>query len=84
MIRFFLRLLSGVGGLIAGLLAILAPLNFYTNLFMGVGAARSYNHGQLDFAEGLGGSMIVLLFAAVFACVSYVLIRFALARPESN
>jgi hypothetical protein len=84
MIQIVLRVLSGVGGLIAGLLAILVPLNFYWNLFSSLGAAQAHNNGQMGFGDSLGGAMIVLLFAAVFACISYVLLHFALARRESD
>ncbi len=82
MTRLLIRLISGIGGLVAGVLAIFAPVNFYTKLFTGSGG--TLHNGQMDFGEGLGGAMIVLLFAAVFAIISYVLIRFAFARPASN
>lgn len=84
MIQLFLRVLSGTGGLIAGLLAIVVPLNFYWNLFSSLGVAQANSNGQMSFGDSLSGTMIVLLFAAVFACISYVLIHFALARRQSD
>lgn len=80
--RLFIRLISGIGGLVAGVLAIFAPVNFYTKLFTGTGG--TLQNGQMDFGEGLGGAMIVLLFAAVFAIISFILIRFAFTRPASD
>jgi hypothetical protein len=79
MLRLFIRLVSGTAGLIIGLLAILVPLNFYLNLFSDVRVLP--REGQLGFWEGVTGSMLVLIFFAVFGFISFLLIRFAFTRP---
>jgi hypothetical protein len=81
MLRLFIRCVSGTAGLIIGLLSILVPLNFYLNLFSGVSALPRQD--QLSFWDGVSGSMIVLIFFAVFAFISFILIRFAFTHPPS-
>jgi hypothetical protein len=87
MTRFFMRVIGGFLGLFAGLLAIAAPLNFYSNLFTTPTTAPKLNFqpdGQPDFWSGIGGSMIVLLLTAVLAFVSFILIRFAFTSPAAE
>jgi hypothetical protein len=76
------RAISGVAGAIIGLLSILVPLNFYLNLFTHNTPAQQQS--QLSFWDGVSGSMIVLIFFAVFAFISFLLLRFALTRTETS
>jgi hypothetical protein len=75
------RAIAGVAGVIIGLLSILVPLNFYLNLFSHGSAAQ--HQGQLSFWDGVSGSMIVLIFFAVFGFISFLLLRYAFTRPGS-
>jgi uncharacterized membrane protein len=75
------RAIAGVAGVIIGLLSILVPLNFYLNLFS---HGASANRVQFSFWDGVSGSMIVLIFFAVFGFISFLLLRFAFARPNST
>jgi TRAP-type C4-dicarboxylate transport system permease small subunit len=86
MTRFFMRVLGGILGLFAGVLAIVAPLNFYSNLFTTPTDAPklSLPDGQPDFWSGIGASLIVLLLTAVLAFVSFILIRFAFTSPQAE
>ena len=79
--RNLIRAISGVAGIIIGLLAIGVPLNFYLNLFSHPAPIPSPN--QLNFWDGVSGSMIVLIFFAVFGFISLLLIKFAFTRPGS-
>jgi hypothetical protein len=81
-IRLFNRVIAGVAGAFAGFLAITIPINFYGSLFSQ--SRVEQRNGQLDFSNGLGGSMIVLLLTAVLGFVSYILIRFSLTSPKPN
>lgn len=76
------RAIAGVSGAIIGLLSLLVPLNFYLNLFSHPSAA--HQQSRLSFWDGVSGSMIVLLFFAVFAFISFLLLRFAFSRPGSQ
>lgn len=87
MTRFFMRVVGGILGLFAGLLAIAAPLNFYSNLFTTPTTAPKLTlapDGQPDFWSGIGASLIVLLLTAVLAFVSFILIRFAFTSPQAE
>lgn len=75
------RAISGAAGIIIGLLSIVVPLNFYLNLFSHQGATP--HPAQLSFWDGVSGSMIVLIFFAVFGFISFLLLRFAFTRPGS-
>jgi hypothetical protein len=74
--------IGGLAGVFAGLLAIVVPLNFYASLFSNSGARQP--NAQLDFWNGVGGSMVVMLLTVVLGFVSYILIRFSLTRPKSS
>ncbi|MGH9715543.1 MAG: hypothetical protein ACRD4R_02265 [Candidatus Acidiferrales bacterium] len=80
--KVVVRSIAGTAGVIIGLLSILVPLNFYLNLFSHSSAAQ--HHGQLSFWDGVSGSMIVLIFFAVFGFISLLLIKFAFTRPGSS
>ena len=82
MLRLFIRIVGGVAGVIIGLLSILVPLNFYLNLFSDVRVLP--RESQLGFWDGVSGSMLVLIFFAVFGFISFILIRFAFTRPGSK
>lgn len=73
------RAIAGVAGVIIGLLSILVPLNFYLNLFSHGSAAQ--HQAQLSFWDGVSGSMIVLIFFAVFGFISFLLLRYAFTHP---
>jgi len=75
------RAISGVAGVIVGLLSIIVPLNFYLNLFSHNTPAQ--HQANLSFWDGVSGSMIVLIFFAVFGFISFLLLRFAFTRPGS-
>jgi hypothetical protein len=75
------RAISGVAGVIIGLLSLLVPLNFYLNLFSHNTPAQ--HQANLSFWDGVSGSMIVLIFFAVFGFISFLLLRFAFTRPSS-
>ncbi|MGH9689348.1 MAG: hypothetical protein ACRD5K_19970 [Candidatus Acidiferrales bacterium] len=74
------RAVAGVAGIILGLVSIGVPLNFYLNLFSHPAAPHQ---GQYSFWDGVSGSMIVLIFFAVFGFISLLLIKFAFTRPGS-
>jgi hypothetical protein len=78
------RLVAAFAGVFAGLLAIAVPVNFYGSLFFNRQASPA--NGQLDFWDGVGGSMIVLLLVVVFGFLSFILIRFALtgSKPDQG
>jgi hypothetical protein len=78
--RSLIRFIAGIAGVIIGLLAIGVPLNFYLNLFSHPAAPQQAQYG---FWDGVSGSMIVLIFFAVFAFISLLLIKFAFTRPGS-
>gem|GEM_PF-5304861 len=75
--RSVIRFIAGVAGIAIGLLAIGVPLNFYLNLFTHPVA----HQGQYGFWDGVSGSMLVLIFFAVFGFISMLLIKFAFTRP---
>ena len=77
--RNLIRVIAGVFGITIGLLAIGVPLNFYLNLFSHPSPVPTQN--QLDFWDGVSGSMLVLIFFAVFGFISMLLIKFAFTRP---
>jgi hypothetical protein len=77
--RSLIRVIAGVFGIAIGLLAIGVPLNFYLNLFSHPGAIPAQN--QYGFWDGVSGSMIVLIFFAVFGFISMLLVKFAFTRP---
>ncbi|MDE3108342.1 MAG: hypothetical protein KGL02_00230 [Acidobacteriota bacterium] len=79
--RNLVRLIAAVAGIIIGLVSIGVPLNFYLNLFSHPAAQPSPN--QLGFWDGVSGSMLVLIFFAVFGFISLLLIKFAFTRPGS-
>lgn len=80
MVRLFNRVVAGLAGAFAGLLAVSVPIDFYRRLFSNSRAVQA--NQPLDFSNGLGGSLIVLLLTAVLAFVSYILINFALTTPK--
>ena len=79
--RNLIRVIASIAGVIIGLLAIGVPLNFYLNLFSHPAPVATPN--QLNFWDGVSGSMIVLIFFAVFGFISLLLIKFAFTRPGS-
>jgi hypothetical protein len=76
--RNLIRVIAGVAGIIIGLLSIGVPLNFYLNLFS---HPAPLHQAQYGFWDGVSGSMLVLIFFAVFGFVSMLLIKFAFTRP---
>ncbi len=76
--RTFIRAIAGVAGIAIGLLSIGVPLNFYLNLFSHPAAPHQ---GPYGFWDGVSGSMLVLIFFAVFGFISLLLIKFAFTRP---
>lgn len=79
--RTLIRFIAGIAGAIIGLLAIGVPLNFYLNLFSHPDVVS--HQSQYGFWDGVSGSMIVLIFFAVFGFISFLLIKFAFTRPGS-
>jgi hypothetical protein len=79
--KLFLRVLSGVVGLVASLVAILAPLSFYANESMERESAQQY-HGHSDFWGGVGGWLTILFISAFSVSVAYFLLRFSLRRSN--
>jgi hypothetical protein len=77
--RNLIRFIAGVFGIALGLLSIGVPLNFYLNLFSHPSPIPSQN--QYGFWDGVSGSMLVLIFFAVFGFISMLLIKFAFTRP---
>jgi hypothetical protein len=77
--RNLIRAIAGVAGIIIGLLSIGVPLNFYLNLFSHPAVAP--HQSLYGFWDGVSGSMLVLIFFAVFGFVSMLLIKFAFTRP---
>lgn len=80
--RNLIRVIAGVFGTAIGLLAIGVPLNFYLNLFSHPSPVPAQN--QYGFWDGVSGSMLVLIFFAVFGFISMLLIKFAFTRPGSH
>lgn len=81
--KLFLRVLSGVVGLAASLVAILVPLSFYANESMERSSARQY-HGQSDLWAGIGGWLTILFISAFSGFVAYYLLRFSLKHSNSK
>lgn len=79
--RTLIRAIAAVAGIAIGLLSIGVPLNFYLNLFSHPAVAPTPN--QLGFWDGVSGSMLVLIFFAVFGFISLLLLKFAFTRPGS-
>jgi hypothetical protein len=77
--RNLIRLIAGFFGIALGLLSIGVPLNFYLNLFSH--PAVTPHQSQYGFWDGVSGSMLVLIFFAVFGFISMLLIKFAFTRP---
>ncbi len=76
--RNLIRVIAGVAGIILGLVSIGVPVNFYLNLFSHPAAPHQ---GLYGFWDGVSGSMLVLIFFAVFGFISLLLIKFAFTRP---
>ncbi|MGA9882355.1 MAG: hypothetical protein WBQ34_01420 [Candidatus Acidiferrales bacterium] len=76
------RAIAGIAGIILGLVSIAVPLNFYLNLFSH--PAVPSHQIQYGFWDGVSGSMLVLIFFAVFGFISLLLIKFAFTRPGSH
>lgn len=79
--RNLIRAIAGVAGIILGLVSIGVPVNFYLNLFSHPAAPHQDMYG---FWDGVSGSMLVLIFFAVFGFISLLLIKFAFTRPSSS
>lgn len=75
-----LRLLIGVLGLLAGLLALFIPLSFIANEVQEGQSARQYN-GHLSLWGALGGSLLVIAITVAFGVAAYRLLRRA-TRPQ--
>lgn len=80
--RNLIRVIAGVFGTAIGLLAIGVPLNFYLNLFSHPAVAP--HQSMYGFWDGVSGSMLVLIFFAVFGFISMLLIKFAFTRPGAS
>lgn len=78
--RALIRAIAAVAGIAIGLLSIGVPLNFYLNLFSHPAPLHQAEYG---FWDGVSGSMLVLIFFAVFGFISLLLIKFAFTRPGS-
>jgi ABC-type Fe3+ transport system permease subunit len=83
MTRIILRVMGGVMGLIAMLLAIFLPLSFISNKMQEMESAKQYN-GHASLWGAIGGSLTVLIFAAFSALISYFLLRYALRGNQPN
>jgi hypothetical protein len=81
--KLFLRVLSGVAGLIASLVAILGPFSVYSSQSMERESAQQY-HGQPDFWGAVGGWLTVLFISVLLGFVAYFLLRFSLTQPKSK
>jgi hypothetical protein len=71
-----LRLLSGVVGLLAALVAIVGPLLFIFNEMQEAKSASQY-HGHASFWGVLGGSATVVFLVLFLAFIAFLLLRFS-------
>ncbi|MGA3093519.1 MAG: hypothetical protein ABSD75_33435 [Terriglobales bacterium] len=78
-----LRLLSGVLGLCAALVAIVGPVLFIANERQEAKSAHQYN-GHASFWGVVGGSATVLFLVLFLAFVAYFLLRFCFKGPKSS
>jgi hypothetical protein len=78
-----LRLLSGVVGLCAGLVAIVGPVLFIANERQEAKSASQYN-GHASLWGAIGGSAMVLFLVLFLAFIAYFLLRFCFKGPKSN
>ena len=70
------RVLDGLVGLFAAVVAIVEPLLFISNELQEAESARQYG-GQTSFSGAVGGSLTVLVLVGFFAFISFVLLRFS-------
>lgn len=78
-----LRLLSGVVGLFAALVAIVGPVLFIANERQEAKSAVQYN-GHASFWGTIGGWGMVLLLVVILVGIAYFLLRFCFKGPKSN
>jgi hypothetical protein len=71
-----LRLVSGVLGLFAGLVAIVGPVLFISDEMQEAKSASQY-HGHASLWGALGGSATVLFLALFLAFIAFSLLRFS-------
>jgi hypothetical protein len=72
LLRVILKVLGGAVGLVLGFLAIFEPLLFVANELQEM---KSY-HGPISIPGAIGGSLLVLGVALLFAFASYFLLRY--------
>jgi ABC-type Fe3+ transport system permease subunit len=77
------RILACVIGLLAAFVALGVPLMFISNELQEADSARQYG-GHPSFWGAVGGSLIVLIFASLFALLSYMMFRFALRGSSTS
>ena len=78
-----LRLLSGVVGLFAGLVAIVEPVLFIADQRQEAKSASQYN-GHVSLWGAIGGSAMVLFLVLLLAFIAYFLLRFCFKGPKSK
>jgi hypothetical protein len=77
------RVLGGALGLFAAVAAILGPLLFISNELREADSAHQYG-GHVSILGAIGGSLTVLILAAFFVLIAFVLLRFSFLGPKSN
>jgi hypothetical protein len=77
------RVLGGALGLFAAVAAILGPLLFISNELREADSARQYG-GHVSILGAIGGSLTVLILAAFFVLIAFVLLKFSFLGPKSN
>lgn len=78
-----LRLLSGVVGLVATLVAIVGPVLFIANERQEAKSAYQYN-GHASFWGAVGGYATVLFLVLFCVFIAYFSLRFSLKGTKSN
>jgi len=81
--RLMVRLLSGVVGLFAGIVALYIPLSFIANEVQEAQSARQYN-GHPSCWGLIGGSLVILLITGLFGVTAYRFVRRAVAPQKSS
>jgi hypothetical protein len=77
----FLRVLTGILGLLAALIALAGPLLFLSNELQEAESAHQYG-GHASFPGALGGGLAVLVVTGLSTFLAFVLPRFFFPRAE--
>jgi hypothetical protein len=81
--QIMFRGLGGILGLFAAIAAVMGPILFISNSLNEADSVRQ-NGGHFSLAGAIGGSLVVLVLAGLFAFLAFTLLRFAFRGPKSH